>query len=322
MSAANVTFKNAAITWTQADDLWDYDLDFDYTDPIDSDVHHIRVVLSHQNGSTVGAYSGRFTYLVNDSFGGGNCPAPEVTVNGSLVYERTADTEMTLESRNGTFCGVDAVGVDSNGLVDPSYTFPTSADGWGNNFNIFTSSFDPTTLAGQYAYRWQAGSGDGNTRTLLAGVNAHSPLDGETYFGFGDPVSSSDACIQGFICNWAGPGNNSTLLDYSQRQHITLDTLSGLFEPTNAAASNITYAPTNDCTYDGSGIFQYDRNGDQDLADEDDSTTVVDDSGSGLAFDLFPAAAGQNMCQTIQGRGYSLPATPSYANAYTGPVHP
>lgn len=319
ISAPNVVFNTATITLDSTGNVWVYDLDFVYTDPT-LIPHDITVQLSHEDTSTGG--KGRFTYVADDSFMGGNCPSANVTLNGSLVYS-TAGTDVDLQSRFGYYCGHGSAGVSSDGLVDPSYKYPTYALGWGNNFSIFTANFDSSTLAGQYSYRWQAGANDSNSRVFNIGVNNTTPLTGEAWFGFGNPVTTSNECIDGFYCSWAGPGFTHTMSNYAQRQHLTLNTTTGLVEPTNAGASDITYAPTNACTYDGSGSFRYDRDLDGDLTNETAATNVVTDPVStGLLFDLYPAAIGKTMCETIADRGISAPTAPAYANIYTGPTHP
>ncbi|OGP24870.1 MAG: hypothetical protein A2X99_02580 [Deltaproteobacteria bacterium GWB2_55_19] len=325
ISAPNVVFNTATITLDSTGSVWVYDLDFVYTDPSTATPHDITVQLSHAAASTGG--SGRLTYVADDSFTGGNCPSADVTLNGSLVYGTTG-TDVDLQSRLGYYCGHGSAGVGSNGLVDPSYKYPTYARGWGNNFSIFTANFDSTTLAGQYSYRWQAGPNDSNSRVFNIGVNATTPLTGEAWFGFGEPVTVSDECIDGFFCSWAGPGFTHTMSNYAQRQNVTLNTTTGLVEPTNSAASDITYAPTNACTYDGTGTFKYDRDLDRTLTNETAATNVVTDPATtGLLFDLYAAQdvngdGTATMCETIANRGISAPTAPTYSGSYTGPAHP
>ncbi len=319
MTATDVVFTTATISRDATGDIWDYELDFVYTDGSLND-HHIVAYLSHENGSTVGVYQGRLSYQANDTFAGGNCSGPDATINGSLVYQRNSNTDMALQSRSAIFCGSDADGMTSTGIVDPSRIYPDYSDGWANSFNILTAEFDPSNLSGQYSYVWQAGPQDSHSRVFNVGVNDNDPIDGESYFGFGDTVGTTNGSVQGFICNWAGPGNNHTLQAYSQRQHIAMDTILGLVIPTNnsSSSSNITYAPTNTCAYDGSGTFLYDRNLDSSLLDESSSTVVVTDPVTVvLELDLYAATSGLTMWETIQNRGYTLPTAPSYSNPYT-----
>ncbi len=322
LSAPNVTFSSATVGLDSTGDIWSYDLTFAYTDT-SSVSHDIEVHLSHQDGS--GVQSGRFTYMVDDDFPAGNCPSSDATTNGSLVYEIDS-TSIELQSKVGVFCGNGASGIGPDGTVDPSYTYPAYPDGWGNNFEIFTANFDPTDLSGSYSYRWQAGPNDSNSRVFNIGVNSTTPMDGEAWFGYGDPVTSTDECIKGFYCNWAGPtATHDFVSTYAQRQFVTLNSTTGIVE---ATGSDIAYAPTNSCTYDGSGSFVYDRDVDGDLTDETASTIVVTDPvSSGLLLDLYSAIdvnldGTATMCETIESRGFSSPMAPVYSNSYTGSMHP
>ncbi len=323
ISATDATFTTATIGLDSTGNVWSYDMLFTYTDgsgnPYDIEVH-----LSHEDGASADA--GRFTYIVDDTFAGGNCPTSDVTTNGSLVYEINSSTSINLQSRVGTFCGHGATGIGSTGLVDPSYTNPEYSDGWGNNFEIFTANFNPTDLSGSYSYRWQAGPHDSNSRVFNIGVNSTTPMDGEAWFGFGDAVTSADECIKGFYCNWAGPtATHDFWSTYAQRQFVTLNSTTGIVE---ATGSDITYAPTNSCTYDGSGTFAYDRDLDGDLTDETAATNVVTSPvTTGLEMDLYSAIdvnldGTATMCETIESRGYSSPVAPAYSGAYTGGTHP
>ena len=111
-------------------------------------------------------------------------------------------------------------------------------------------------------------------------------MQGDAYYGFGDPISTTDGTIDGFFCSWAAPGGNRTLHRLVQHQAVVFDPLVGLFE-VPAGGSHITYAPTNQCTYDGEGDFWYDRN----LNRMDDELVgdlaVTEPAGLGHALDLL-----------------------------------
>ena len=135
---------------------------------------------------------------------------------------------------------------------------------------------------------------------------------GEGYFGFGDQVGTTDGSITGFICNWAGPGGSHVTADYAQRQNITLNATTSVFEPTNSAASDIIYAPTTTCLYDGSGSYLYDRDLDGDLSDETSDTVNVN-AGETLELDLMvPGGTATTIWDHIvNNRGYNLPSYPN-----------
>jgi hypothetical protein len=275
-------------------------------------------------GDATLAYSGLLSYWISGASGdthfpGGNCDASsDRTYNGSLKYERSSLTAMQLQSRAAVFCGtevdarIDSGGID-DGMVNDDHVYDGSNQGWSENFDLFAADFDPDSLAGSYSYVWQAGSQDSHTRIFNIGVSeVNDTLTGESYFGYGDTLSTTDGTIQTFICNWAGPNGGVSLTDRMhddrvQRQHFTLDTSTGLFEPTNEAASNILYAPTNDCDYvepGANGSFLFDTDADNSLADET-TADISNDLWKGTAEDI---TAGNTLPDIVIDRGFSMPS--------------
>ncbi len=306
MNAASIpylSFNNATISFDSSTNEWGYEADFDFTHPISSTTHHIVIVLNHSPGSISG-YSGDMSYRVNYYQNGGNCGGGlnQVTINGSLAYDRTSSSDVKVQSRIGTFCGH-----NTNGLVD-NIVDPTAS--WADNFSIFTANFDANNLSGNYAYAWQAGNMDSHTRVLNIGINDHEPLDGEAYFGYGDRVqddADGSIGIEGLFCNWAGPGNKS-IQPYAQRQFVRFNSSTGLFEQP-VGGSDILYAPTEDCSYDGTGTFWYDRNLDS-VANEGSADLEVNPPDLLEAFDGSDADSVPTVEEAIANRGYTLPTAP------------
>ncbi len=326
--AINVTL---AVITHNSDGSWTYQLFFTYTRswPVSGDyTHKISLRLDHtpSPSDSTNAYNGLLAYWISgaggdDHFPGGNCPASsDRTYNGSLKYERTSLTAMQLQSRAAIFCGteVDAsIGGSTTdaGMVNDDYVYDGSNTGWSENFDLFAADFDPDSLEGKYTYAWQAGSGDSHTRIFNIGVSeVNNTLTGESYFGYGDPMGITDGIIQTFICNWAGPNGGRSLTDRShddrvQRQHFTLDTTTGLFKPSNSAASNIDYAPTNSCDYSEPGIngsFLYDTDADGLLTGET-AVSVKNDLWNGTASDI---TAGNTLPDIVINRGFTLSCIP------------
>lgn len=319
LSITGVNFSSVTIERVATDE-WQYtqSYSFDYQ----GTARDITVSMSHTSGETEYDYSGLMQFTLNGDnsiFGGGNCSDSARTLNGSLAYDRSSETELSVQSRVAIFCGADASGfntdsmADDVGQVDPddSYHATNNPDGWSENFNLFGMQMDPTTLDGSYAYVWQAGVNDSHSRIFLMGVNYNetggtSVLDGEAYAGFGNAIANTDGFIQGMICNWAGPNNSHALQPYGQRQFFSLDESTGVFE-TPSGGSDITYAPTNSCSYDGSGSFIYDTDLDGDLSDESASGAISPDllSASDTDTDGTPT-----MPEAIMDRGYDLPVIP------------
>jgi hypothetical protein len=262
-----VTINSAVLAYTTTtggEAKYTYSLDFDYN------TTNIVIELAHiPSAASSDVYRGQLTYRINTTADGTNCsPDPDtpVTRNGSLVYNRTSTTAMAVEMREAQFCGADVNGLDANGIVDATNDFdPDSAPhGWGDDFNLFRTEFDPTSLLGNYAYSWQAGHLDGNTRVFNLRVyddndDATEDLKATAFFGYGMAAQNADPSIHGFIFNWAGPGNDHTLQEYAQKQEISYNTTTGNFDSVSA---DILYAPTVSGNYDGTGSFSYDSDAD------------------------------------------------------------
>jgi hypothetical protein len=315
LGISDTTFTSATMALDAAGQVWTYTIELIYSGS--GTPYDISLTLIHVPGSS-DDYEGLLTYTAESTLNPpGNCPTTDVTLNGSLHYVKHSANDIRMQSR-----GVQTCGHGSTALTKPlTDIYPTTAMStgsvvdpdpglWGNNFNRFTANFDPDDLGGHYSMVWQAGPMDSHSRILNVGLEAETA--GESYFGFGDPVDTpTDGSIQGFICNWAGPGNDHTLQDYAQRQHITLNTVTNQYEPSNSAASDITYAPTNSCTYDGSGSYLYDRDLDDDLTDETAATVNVA-PGEVLELDLMaPSGSATTIWDHIvNNRGYDLPLYP------------
>lgn len=320
LGLTGITFTTSSIEQT-ATDQWQYTQNYSYDDG-GGTARDISVTLSHSSGASAVEYSGLMAYTVdgdNSLFGGGNCQQNERTLNGSLAYNRESDSVLKMQSRVATLCGANSSGFVTDmtaadeGQVDPSnrYDATTNSDGWSENFNLFGIEMNPNTLEGSYAYVWQAGVGDSHSRIFLMGVNFHEtggtgPIDGEAYAGYGNTVATTDGMIDGIICNWAGPNNSHVLQDFTQRQFFTLDETSGLFF-TATGGSDIGYAPTNSCEYDGSGTFIYDTDLDNDLSDETASPAIAADLMSAADTDGDTIAT---VAEAILNRGFNLPDIP------------
>lgn len=312
----HVTFTLATISYDVSTDAWTYYAEFTYTDPADGSSHAMVVSLTYtpDAASPTTTYTGVMHYRANDEQAWGNCPGgggsgatKAVTHNGTLAFARLGADDLRIQQRTGVFCGYD-VDARTDGIVDPT-------GDWGDNYASFTANFNPATMAGDYAYAWQAGVHDRASRVLNVGINNFSPLDGETYFGYGDRVQAEADGVfvaQGMYCNWAGPGAASSLQPYAQRQFITFNSTTGHFD-TPAGGSDLRYAPTNSCQYDGSGAFWYDRN--LNGAEDETPDDVIVTPGAVNPFDLMEAIdsdgdGAATIAEKIAARGYHIPVAP------------
>jgi hypothetical protein len=344
LGLSNITFTTATLALDTTGTIWSYTLALTANDR-DGKSQDVSLTLTHKPGSSETVYEGLLNYSVTGSeFGGsGNCnsdipgpgpgPAPgpgpmatgdtESTMNGTLYYTRSA-SGVVVNSREGGYCGKGIIaptvadsGVNTVGylLLDPSVLYdPTVSDtthstsGWANNFSIMAGKFNPATMQGDYVYAWQAGKGDGFTRTFQMHVNADAAT-GDAYFGFGKELGTTDGSIDGMICNWAGPGATKAQQDYAQHQPIKFDATAKEFV-VDTAGSQITFAPTSSCAYEGGG-FMYDR----DLNGSADSSDVVivhaDGTSNGLTekgLDLMKKSTTGTMQETINANGsFTLP---------------
>ena len=282
-----------------ARDLYSYNLVFSFTQ--DSFEHTVTMTLRHlpldDNNAT---YKGMFSYKFNiDSDDA--CSTSDGLDAGSISYDLDATT-LTFRTDFAEYCDSDTNPFDSDGLLIASDAYSSSnTDGWKNNYSVYMATFDPDTLAGRYSYSWQAGNGDSNSRVFNLNLDSSSSLlTGDAFFGFGPAVSDSTFVgqISGFICNWAGPGNDHTLSDFVQYQQIS-ENSSGVF---TATSSNIAYSPTVSCNYDGLGTFSYDTGLDG-LVDTDPGVAITNSLKSDSDADS------DGYLDFISSTGFSLPIT-------------
>lgn len=200
-----------------------------------------------------------------------------------LMYDRESEDQMSVQARSGAFCG-NSPSVEAVTLGDLELDLLTSQPingagvetNWAGNYHLFVGDFDPGSLAGEYTYAWQAGSGDSNSRVLAVELTGEASagladLTGTSFYGYGAAMDSFGGSIDGFYCDWLAHSGSRAMSESAQRQVLAFDSLLNQFA---AAESNIEYAPTSTCNYDGSGTYVFDRDLDRDLTDEDPALAV------------------------------------------------
>lgn len=254
----------------------------DVKDDLSSNEYEMTVKAQHLAGSG-GVLKGSLAYRLTDpdQFAAGNCSDAgisqnETTYAGDLIYNRVSSTETQVVLNHTSFCG-DASPLGSaaeNFVIDPCDAVSASnVHGWGNNFNHVVMDFDPSTLDGTFVFVWQAGKGDRAGRTFNATLStAGTTRTGSGFFGYGSHIrDSQSACtgyatdlgvIDGFICNWSGPGHHgdgTEYQDYVQNQVMTLDTATAGAH-WMVSTESIRYAPVNACSFNaGSNDLDYIR---------------------------------------------------------------
>jgi len=211
-----------------------------------------------------------------------------------LTYEKSG-TSLKQEFKHAEFCSIDEA---DDRLDDADYTITAcnykksgNATGWADNFNAARFSFDVDSLAGNYAYIWQAGKQDPRSRRFSFKVDVEgSATTANAYYGYGPSVYTedsecaefSDYLIDGMVCNWTGPGGflsktpeerDAIVQPYVQRQ--TLELVSDVWTVTD---EQIKYPPTNACTCTGACGFTY-------LTPDEDFSNDSDQVGTPI-FDL------------------------------------
>ncbi len=336
---SDVTLTAHTFSFDETNNLSSYRVELTYDINSDGPKETIEIDMLHaQDSSNDNDYEGLLTIRADNFINGGNCGPGnnDISQYTSVHYVQNSENDLRVQARSARFCGFDSASIGghnafneiapaTNNLITGNILDPDA--NWAGNFRIFTAAFDPTAdsngeLAGQYSFTWQAGNMDSHSRVLDIGLSAGQ--GGESWFGFGDKVqdvttANEFGIIRGMICNWAGPKTLPTQVQpYAQRQHLTLDTSTSLYIPSNSAASDITYAPTNSCIYDGatgSAIFWYDRNlnNTQDEASTDLLVgTGYENAGTGLEFDLLEVGNGRtDIWDTIiNDRNFQLPDYP------------
>lgn len=205
------------------------------------------------------AYRGRLWYTISGDVGqGGNCGqgGPKLFAV-SVLYSKTTAGILSYRMQRAQYCSETAARPFADDFsLDPANKSPGDGGdgvGWSGDFNDATFEINVEDGTGKFAYAWQAGPSDGNTRAFIAEVTAgdDGTISGCGYFGYGPDAESSDVGeISGMICNWAGPGNvHNPMTAKVQRQCVTRNAEGKFVSDSDLLA--ITYAPTNSCNSAG-----------------------------------------------------------------------
>jgi hypothetical protein len=283
-----------------------------------------EVIMRHTPGSSASAYSGilqvaGFMLDSDVAFGCSDLTSSgmyQVAQVSTLKYSRSGST-VEFGSRDGAYCGsfastastnygADVASFTVDGQLDPAVKITAGGMppargatlGWRGDFNRFAGAYDKDTVAGNFLFAWQAGTGDSHSRVLAANADYNTVTEDRTiegYFGFADEISTTSGALLGMICNWAGPGNSHTPSSRFQSQTATLTSSASSYVLAFPSDSKITYAPTNNCN---STTTAFDVNVDNAIASGEGVGTVVD---------LDTPSGGNTVQQEIVFRGYSQP---------------
>jgi len=279
-----------------------------------------KIVIQMVHDGTSTNYTGRLTFA---STGGESCTQANggasgvKTSVGSVRYIKVSSTETRLSARSSNVCVAGTrdnvtstfssyVALTTDNEVDPSVIETANVKGWtqeGSGFNRYAATYDPSTLAGNYKYAWQAGIGDDKSRMFAMVVTRNSTteeLSAKAFFGFSGAMTDTttgSTNLKGMICNWAGPGNSHTPGNNFQYQSIKLSATATDWDLASGAASDkITYAPTVSCS--STATMRFDVNSD---------STLGATEGNSVTNNLDVIDTSKTVQETIEARGFVSP---------------
>ena len=191
-----------------------------------------------------------------------NCGSDGFDVVTSVAYKNTSDN-LSFRAVKARFYDNmtkdDYFNSSDDEVVGISAQESSTGSGWCSDLNVVRANIDKDGF-GKVGYAWQAGKGDGFTRTfnIKTVYNSADNQTGNAYFGFNPHPDNSTGTlkyrttnIDRMICNWAGPGQdiNRTGVAKVQRQALSYNSTTNVW---GSSSDNITFAPTNDCNFDNS----------------------------------------------------------------------
>lgn len=280
-----------------------------------------EVVVQHTPGASATQYAGivqiTASQLGSDSAFGcsdqidSGTSLYKVATVSTIRYDKNG-TDLDVGARSANYCGApapssssyidDIAELDGNGMLDFSVDLGGnnargSIKGWRGNASRFSASLDTATQAGDFSYIWQAGNLDSHARGFAVHSSYNSSTEARTldaFYAYTQSIAATNGDMLGMLCNWAGPGNNHTPVNYFQSQRATLSSSASIWTRT---ASHIAYAPTVSCN-SGSGM-RYDADG---------NTTIDTLEGQSVTNDLDTLSLGNaNVADELSSRGYNKP---------------
>jgi len=272
----------------------------------------VEVLVTHRPGGSAAQHGGTMlvTVLGRSNQPGYGCE--DAQTNGvynvawmhSVRYVREGN-DVHFSGRAGRYCGhgdaaqanlgATIAALTDSGELDPAVVRGANARGWKADFHRFAGSMDRQTHAGNFAYAWQAGSGDSHSRMFAVTAGYNTVTEARTakaYYGYAAPIGTTTGSLLGMICNWAGPGNSHVPQDKFQYQAVSLVSAADEWA---IDTSKIAYAPTNNCNSTGAMNF--------DVAD--DGLTVGD--GANVTNDLDSKGGSASVAAELAARGYVVP---------------
>ena len=259
MSITSATLQRSSLASGKT--LWTSSLSGSFKATGDSSAQSFTITLKHvpsSEGSSVSQEGEGLVQMYQEGLSetDGNCGGSTLGIANSVAYKTTSDNLSFRAIRAKFPSSVSGTGFfDTDGELIQKNSNEDSTNGWCADYNVVVANVDSDGF-GKVSYAWQAGKGDGYTRTFnIKTDNVSGTLSGDAYFGFNpnpDTNNSNDyrsTSIDRMICNWAGPNNGRTGVSKIQRQQLSYDSTNYVWKSTS---DNITFAPTNSCDFDNS----------------------------------------------------------------------
>lgn len=252
------------------------------SDESDEDTITIEFFLKHMPTSDDNStFKGKIWAEIDGASGAGDKDA------FSITYERESSTSLKYKmlAANYQLADDDTVIFEDNGDID-------IAGDWSGNMSQAIINLDPSTGLGDFSYAWQAGNGDDKARIFNGFTTTDS---GCGFFGYGDEFdndagTATDNVIDGFICNWAGPGNDHSMSGTeSLAQKQCMDLTEGVYV-VDTDRNNISYAPVNSCNGDGNVAVRVTDSGDPYISSPTENDLVDLESDEDFADYVAPTS--------------------------------
>ncbi|HET9237961.1 MAG TPA: hypothetical protein VFO10_11950 [Oligoflexus sp.] len=178
----------------------------------------------------------------------------------SVIYDKEGDVIKFEGTKSAAESNADktALETDKASLFESDKRVRVATTGTPGYAHVM-ANINSASGAGEMVFMWTAGGAQEEQRTLHAKVTASGDTrSGWGYFGFGPKlgdfrtavkagtVSATQQSIERMICNWAGPNNNHTGINYAQKQLISFST-----DKFTATANYVGFAARNNC---GQGV--------------------------------------------------------------------
>jgi hypothetical protein len=178
----------------------------------------------------------------------------------SVIYDKEGDVIKFEGTKSVAQSSADksALETDKASLFESDKRVRVATTG-NPGYSHVMANINSASGAGEMVFMWTAGGAQEEQRTLHAKVTVSGDTrSGWGYFGFGPKlgdfrtavkagtVAATQQSIEKMICNWAGPNNSHTGINFAQKQLISFST-----DKFTATTNYVGFAARNNC---GQGV--------------------------------------------------------------------